>query len=239
MFTSIFKRLKEQNMVLFLERLGHLPKKQNGQSFWYLSPFRDEKTPSFQITAGKFGLDLYWDFGTGDHGNMVDFCCKYYNMTPKELYHHITTGGTSFFFDQQNLSKNLACQKRNKGTGYGLIVKTIKTIEHPSLVRYLRTRAILPELYSKFCKEIHYQVGDRKYFAIGFSNDMGGWELRNAYFKGATSPKSYSKIGCGADSICVFEGFMDFLSYLTIIKLDPGCFAGQLYHSDFLILNSL
>ncbi|KAB6146699.1 hypothetical protein GA398_14970 [Bacteroides xylanisolvens] len=34
------------------------------------------------------------------------------------------------------------------------------------------------------CKEIHYTCNKKRYFAIAFSNIVGGYEICNPYFKG-------------------------------------------------------
>ena len=56
-------------------------------------------------------------------------------------------------------------------------------------------------------------------FRSGFPNRSGGYELRddNA-FKGTIAPKDISVIAGREDNapLCIFEGFMDFLSLLTI-----------------------
>ena len=35
----------------YLRRMGFNPVKQQGDSIWYCSPFREEKTPSFKVSA--------------------------------------------------------------------------------------------------------------------------------------------------------------------------------------------
>lgn len=79
---------------------------------------------------------------------------------------------------------------------------------------------------------MHYSVGERNYFAIGFRNDHGGWELRSERFKGCSTPKHITTIDNGSDKAIAFEGFMNFLSYLTIKRNDsPTC--------DIAVLNSV
>ena len=72
---------------------------------------------------------------------------------------------------------------------------------------------------SAYLRHIHYEVGGQEYSAIGFPNRAGGYELRddNA-FKGTMAPKDISVIAGREDNapLCIFEGFMDFLSLLTI-----------------------
>jgi len=38
---------KQIDLVDYLASLGHQPKKVKNQDYWYLSPLREEKTPSF------------------------------------------------------------------------------------------------------------------------------------------------------------------------------------------------
>ena len=73
-----------------------------------------------------------------------------------------------------------------------------------------------------FLKCISYEVRGRRYQAIGFANLSGGYELRdNHSFKGTIAPKDITsiftdKIINPIQPICVFEGFMDFLSFLSM-----------------------
>lgn len=86
------------------------------------------------------------------------------------------------------------------------------------MLTYLQSRCIAPAVASEHCREVHYTVGGKSYFAVGFPNDAGGWELRNARFKGCISPKHVTTLDNGNGTVLVFEGFMDFLSYLTLKK---------------------
>ncbi len=117
-----------------------------------------------------------------------------------------------------------------------------KPITHPALCRYLDARKIPLEIAKKYCKEVDFELYNKKYFAIGFENNSGGFELRNEYFKGSSSPKNVTIIDHPeSKNIAVFEGFFSFLSYQTLhqkndahslIKLTEG-------QTNFLVLNSL
>ena len=67
-------------------------------------------------------------------------------------------------------------------------------------------------------KCITYEVRGRCYQAIGFANLSGGYELRdNKTFKGTIAPKDITPIFTDrAEPVCIFEGFMDFLSFLSM-----------------------
>jgi len=89
------------------------------------------------------------------------------------------------------------------------------------------------EIATKYLSEIYYQIEDKRYFALCFYNDKGGFEVRNKYFKGSfgTKAPAFIKPKSKYKELKIFEGFMDFLSYLTINKNAP------LKH--YLILNSV
>ena len=93
----------------------------------------------------------------------------------------------------------------------------------PHLQEYLaRERCIDMEKATPFLKCISYEVRGRRYQAIGFANLLGGYELRdNHSFKGTIAPKDITpiftdKIINQMQPTCVFEGFMDFLSFLSM-----------------------
>jgi len=74
---------------------------------------------------------------------------------------------------------------------------------------------------------------DKNYFGIGFKNDSGGYEIRNKYSKICLGKKDVSTIKSGSESLRVFEGFFDFLSFKNVenfLEKEPA---------DYLILNSV
>ena len=87
------------------------------------------------------------------------------------------------------------------------------------LQEYLtKERCIDLEKATPFLKCISYEVRGRRYEAIGFANSSGGYELRdNHLFKGTVAPKDITPIFENkTQPVCLFEGFMDFLSFLSM-----------------------
>ena len=93
-----------------------------------------------------------------------------------------------------------------------------------------------------FCREVHYELRQRRYFALAFGNVAGGYEVRNPYYKGCIRCKDISVIrhshSEAQNRVCVFEGFMDFLSYLTLKQTgdDTVCIGAP---CDYLVMNSV
>ena len=97
---------------------------------------------------------------------------------------------------------------------------------------YLAHRGIVPGIAAVYCREVRYQVRSRCFFAIGFRNDCGGWELRSERFKGGSSPKHITTFDNRSDTVIAFEGFMDFLAYLSLKHPEQ-------LHIDAAVLNSV
>ena len=118
-------------------------------------------------------------------------------------------------------------------TGYQQV--RIDPLTNPVLLDYLKERGIPPEIAKKTCKEVHFQNKGKWYFAVAFANRSGGYEIRNKYLKGSISPKEITHIKNGGDRCIVVEGFMDYLSCLTLKSMRPG--SGQ--PADYIVLNSV
>ena len=57
-----------------------------GSSYFGLCPFHNEKTPSFSVTPGK---QMYYCFGCGAGGNVLNFIMEYENYTFGEALKHL------------------------------------------------------------------------------------------------------------------------------------------------------
>ena len=97
----------------------------------------------------------------------------------------------------------------------------ILPITQPKLIAWVEKRKIDLDLANRYCREIHYQNQSGRFFSIGFRNDNGGYELNSPPdFKACIPPKDISTFRNSSDTCLVFEGFWDFLSYLTIQKIE-------------------
>ncbi len=214
---------KEIDMVHFLSDLGHEPSKIRNDDYWYHSPLRNEKTPSFKVNRRQ---NCWYDHGLGKGGNLVDFAVLYYNCTISELL--------------QNLSNNLSLHKPllQQSLPQHEPASQIKVLEDfilssTALLRYLHQRNIPVDIADRYCREVRYELNGKVYYGIGFRNDLGGFEIRNPYFKASSSPKGITTIDNGADEVVVLEGFMDFLSFKAVHQNNAKeCF-------DFVVLNSV
>jgi hypothetical protein len=224
---------KEIDVVDYLEKLGYRPQKKRNRDYWYLSPLRDEKTASFKVNRN---INRWYDFGMGQGGNLIDFGKLYHPCNVSELLVKLQQ---FFSFHPQTLTVQQPLQnaqiRRQKALEPAIKVIAAKPLTHPALCLYLDARKIPFETAEKYCKEVEFELYDKPYFAIGFENNSGGFELRNERFKGSSSPKDITllKGDKGSQNVTVFEGFFSFLSYQTLFTNQPY----QL--TNFLVLNSL
>lgn len=215
---------RQIDMVDYLSRMGHSPSKVRNFDYWYLSPLRDEKTPSFKINRK---LNCWYDHGIGKGGNLIDFAILYHNCTVGEFLHEVNG---DFFFHQP---LQLAAKKNEEKVESKIEILSEKALSSFALERYLTHRRIPITIAKEYCKEISYKLSDREYYGIGFKNDAGGYELRNQYYKGSSSPKDIKTFHYGAKEAIVFEGFFDFLSFISIQKNQ------QSIEANYVVLNSL
>jgi hypothetical protein len=212
-------------MVSYLEWLGYRPARIQHNDYWYRSPLRDEKVPSFKINRK---LNVWYDHGLGKGGNLIDFTILYHNCSVGEW---LTIVRENFSFQPPAFHKVVRNSEHPESK---IKILYERDLYSPALLQYLSDRKILFSIAREFCKELTYELYGKQYFAIGFRNDSGGFELRNLFFKGSSSPKNFTTIQRDFDNIAVFEGFFDFLSYLVFFSSQT-----QTRLSDYLILNSL
>ena len=216
--------IKQIPIVAYLAQTGFEAKLIKGVNYWYCSPLRSELTPSFKVNVER---NQWYDFGTGDHGDIIDLVCALQHCSTAEAMRRLSAlKGVRL---APSFSFGGITPLRSQAPSMELI--SVQAVKHPKLLLYLTERGLQPSDASPFLSEIYYKVSEKCFFALGFPNDAGGWELRNPYFKGCFAPKAISTIkGTDSHKRQLFEGFIDFLSCR---KLHPEV------QDDSIILNSL
>lgn len=217
------------DLVSYLDSLGYPPQKITGENYWYLSPLREERSASFKVDRR---LNVWFDHGTGKGGTVVDFGTLYHRCTIREQlarlnnfpFFHQPVGFPAAYPDNAE-QQSIAGEKKVK-------IISSQPIASPALIYYLRQRCIPMEIVNTCCQEVTFELGNRQFYAIGFRNNAGGYELRNSKFKGSSSPKDITFFDNNQEHVTVFEGFFSYLSFLTIHRDEPRL-------TNFLVLNSL
>ncbi len=219
--------IRELDIVDYLASIGFQPAKpsRNGVDYYYLSPLRNEDDASFHVNRTK---NKWFDHGDGKGGNLIDFGLLFFKCNLAELKEKFN-GNFSIQHPRQQYfdSAMPSTEPDNK-----IIIKDDRPLWSYPLKNYLHERMIPVSVAEQFCREVSYEIEGRSYYAIGFKNDAGGYELRNKIVKQSSAPKDITTINNGAEKVQVFEGFLDFLTYKAT---QPKNLAGN---SDFVILNS-
>ena len=208
--------IKRYPIVEYLERKGIKPVRRTPSYALYRSPLREETHPSFKVDTQK---NLWIDYGEGKGGSIIDLCMRLEGCTLLEairrLGQNAPVNGTYSSlndFVPNNSQPAMAANGARKLT-------SISDTLPPHLQKYLtKERCINLEKAMPFLKCISYEVRGRRYQAIGFANLSGGYELRDdKTFKGTIAPKDITPIFTDrTEPVCIFEGFMDFLSFLSM-----------------------
>ena len=202
---------KQLDIVEYLSRLGYEPERKSGHHYWYCSPLRDEKTPSFKVNTK---MNQWYDWGADAktrHGNLIDFGILYHKCTVAEFLEKLDGPSIAIPKHQKRMHANSAADRNDQ-----IQIVSVQTITARPLLKYLEIRRIAFDIAFKYCKEVHYKLRGKNYYSIGFPNNNGGYALRNAHVKSAAMPSGFSFIDNGAKDAAVFEGFFDFLSYKTL-----------------------
>ena len=212
-------QIKQISIVDFLLAIGIRPTKETTASAWYHAPYREDEDPSFKVNKNR---NIWYDFATANSGDIIDLAVLVYRTqniskvlkmieqaTPavplkaRTFMPHPSSSSSEGIRPQVSAFQNLR----------------IQALASMPLLSYLSKRGIDLDIAKEECREAHYTCHGKNYYAIAFPNEAGGYEIRNPYYKGCIAPKAVSLISQGqTDSICLFEGFMDYLSFLTLHK---------------------
>lgn len=222
----MIKEIRSIPLADFLSRLGHEPAMRKGTRLWYKSPLRQEHTPSFKVETT---FNCWYDFGLAKGGNIIDLATEMWQSTDLRYLMRCIADNCPVP-SVQTVASSFA--PRHSAPSMERI--EVVPLEHRALVAYIQERGIPAHIAKAKCKEAHYSVNGKRYFAVAFENVSCGWELRNRYFKGCRGRKDISYLPWARDGpsteCVVFEGFIDYLSALTLDIISGA---------DAIILNSV
>lgn len=202
----------------YLHACGIEPAKRYNGYALYHAPYRKDANASLKV---DFRQNLWHDYGTSQGGSIIDLVMQMQGCSAYEAMAHlaerkaITLAFSSFH--RETHTEQIRDEQRPSNVRRILFISEELPLY---LQNYLReVRRIDLAVASPYLRHVRYEVGGREYSAIGFANRAGGYELRgDKTFKGTIAPKDISVIAGETHnaSLCIFEGFMDFLSLLTM-----------------------
>ncbi len=126
--------------------------KKRGKEYVGLSPFKNEKTPSFTVNDEK---EFYHCFATSEHGNIFDFVMKTQNLRFGESVKYLANlaGMQPYMFTKQDI------EREKKWKEYSSIFNRYVELYHNELIKnpsysnvrdYLKNRSINKDEVKKF-----------------------------------------------------------------------------------------
>ena len=222
---------REASCMALLASQGIFPvKRLKNDEYMFVSPLRaPEASPSFTV---RVMLNRWHDFGTGEDGSVIDLAIRLgLAADHRAAAEYLKT----FFYNKDNerytsIQSIPDAYNRNEPR---VRVVSVAPLHSPALIDYLHEERCIPfDVAERYTKEVVYfnNGNGSTYYAIGFANRSGGFALRNKFFKGSTAPNDITFLGGKDNTTClIFEGFVDFLSYVAAYG-DPIC--------DVFVLNS-
>lgn len=197
--------------------MGVYPQRISGFDIWYINPFNDEKKVTFKINTK---LNKWYCYSSGFGGNIVDFIIRKSGCCVTDALIYLNDFDFFLYFHNHNFKSN------DNIIDY---IEKIKPVNHIGLILYLYSRGITKYKSISYLKEIHCFISYKKYFALGFRNDNGGFEVVTKHANICLGIKDITCIDNGSITIRVFEDFFDYLSWKEI----------ETEISNYMILNSV
>jgi hypothetical protein len=215
-----FKDVNEMDIVDYLASQGIHPARpeRNGKCLYH-SPIREgDSKPSFIVWRTS---NTWYDFGSGKGTTLTDLGMELYHCTAHQFLEKMN-GPSEPLIPKAKLSKDEAESK--------VQILEVGSFTHYGLIGYIRSRKIPMEVVQEYAVQARFKIYAEQ-VAIGFRNDKGGYELRNAYGKISSLPKDSTFINNGSCILDVTEGQFDFYSRITMLTLQKQKLP------NFLILN--
>ena len=237
------EQAKKLSLPDIMSKLGYEPIsiKKGGNEYWYNSPFRIEKEPSFH-TSFLGGKWIWNDFGDSG-GTVIDFIMRHENYfkVSEALAFLDTIYQSRNIIKPMRPIKRFSFQQQSDVQENALELIQASPVQHIAIFNYLTNiRKIEKTLIEKYLLEIKYKNKNtqKEYFGFGMKNDGGGCEVRVASddypFKSALEGRDITTIKgfrTGNGVVNIFEGMTDYLSLLTMLKTDNLAGDAILMHS--------
>jgi len=249
----------------YLDRIGaKFARKQqgtNGLEYVYHSPARADSKPSLCVNIEK---NIWSDVPVGAGGRLIELVCHIHNLTSYDVKSALAildriyptmsafSGRTSRIISNFNQARSgslfndetqHSALQENSATGLNKKSASIEVLEVKPLYSYplkqylVKERKIDLDIAAQYVKEVKCQLrkSNKTLFAIGFASG-DTFAIRNKHFKGFA--------GTGVDirifqkqtkKVLLFEGFIDFLSYLTAKKIKESPFTAVVLNSSAML----
>jgi len=203
-------RAKSIDIEYFLGKNGIRPKRENAGRSYYLSPFRDEISPSFVVYRSE---NRFYDWGEGWGGDVIDIAQRMWGCTTSEAINKLLNSDDipQYFKEPSVINREPAIDA----------IEERENITNQALIDYMENVRKIPlSIVNEYCIELSFQFHSSRHVirnGVAMKNDLGGYAVRSLWFKGAVPPSGVKTIKTtDTDECYLFEGFIDFLSYVVM-----------------------
>ncbi|RZJ92256.1 MAG: hypothetical protein EOO20_02460 [Chryseobacterium sp.] len=199
-----------------LSRLGYHPAKSSGEELIYKNVLHKfEKVPTLVVNSR---LGLWFDRLTKRSGDLLDFGMAFWTgLSPLEVSEKINQlCGHSRDSHPNGDSQRTRKRKAIKIPHYH--IEEIKALGgNTEISSFLKNKGIW-EIAIGQLKEVYYYVIDEKkrrkdFFAAGWENENGGWEVRGRNYSSCLGPKGMSFIPGQDNKLVLFGNYTEYLNW--------------------------
>lgn len=208
------EKIKQTPIAEYLASLGYHPTKNKGggklryQAKWH----GGDNANTVSVNTEK---NLWFDFSRQVGGSVVDLCMFINDCDEAKALQILTD------YNGGNTPKVAPIIPEASMTSKASVLG-VYDINNWRLINYFHDdRCIDVHWLQAYCKQIYYTIEGRgtKFYAVGMENLSGGWVYRTAApnGKGCVGVQDITVVPfTNAPKYMVFEGFTNFLSYLTL-----------------------
>lgn len=205
-------KAKSIKLLDYLKECGHEAVRESSRSATFFSPLRSEKKPSFHVNL----INNRWtDYGPDVvSGDTIDFVSAVEGVTISEAIDILLKGDKIRTYHKPLDDAELRIKAIE-------VIEVRESVEKPALIEYMEGVRMIPiEVVNRYCSEVTFQFASSLYarhWGVGIPTDLGGWAIRNSWFKGATRDTSVSTVATKDTlTVCLYEGFIDWLSWVVL-----------------------
>lgn len=201
------EEIRNISIESYLRIKGIEPNRDKGNSLYYAAVWRDGDNPNnVHVDTER---NVWYDYKDGVGGGIIELVMLIEKCSLPEALKLLSNRFANISIIQPRERKLVDKVKT-------IAVTKVGDIYSYPIKNYLTERGISLDIAKKYCSEINYTFDNVKiYYALGFQTMSKSWVLRSKYFKGCTG-QDITYFDNKSKSVVVFEGFMDFLSFIQL-----------------------
>jgi hypothetical protein len=202
METLSTEAINRMDLVNFLTSFRIEPAHIDGHQYTYHSPLKGHPLvpPSFVVDRAT---NTWHETFSQEKGNFLDFATRFFQCTIGEL--------------QERLSVSRVSQPATAKSDEDPVLLDTIPIRSVLLQRWLWARRIPLDVAHRYCIEASYRRQYKRYCALAFRCDTGGYELFTPHRQYHIPPTGPTLLVNGAPDIIILSDAIDLMTLVTIL----------------------